>query len=115
MENVDIFIDLDNPLFVPSADMTLCEMIRKGGFHWPGGATCATQECDGEILWWDAPVAEVRAARKQASRSAGLLPIVGFGHQITANYYAESEIEKVARDWETAVVTIDDFLGATTK
>ncbi len=31
----DIFINLDEPLFVPSVDISLLDMVKFGNFTWP--------------------------------------------------------------------------------
>lgn len=68
-----ILINLDEPQFAPSCDLTLLEIIRSGTFSWFTGATCVTQERDGELLWWSAPVGEVKKARSNADIEAALL------------------------------------------
>ncbi|TDR72641.1 hypothetical protein [Photobacterium lutimaris] len=83
----DIEINIDVALFAPSIDLTLLDMIKTGGFLWPQGATCVTQECDGELLWWSASVTDVQIARKEADLAEGLMPLIGLGSQLNANYY----------------------------
>lgn len=84
----DILINLDEPVFSPSLDMSLLEMVKSGDFIWADGATCVTQECDGELIWWSAPTDEVTAARKNAQPETGLMPLIGLGSQVNADYYS---------------------------
>ncbi|HAS6318157.1 hypothetical protein MO988_20845 [Vibrio vulnificus] len=107
----DILINLDEPLFVPSVDISLLDMVKFGNFTWPTGATCVTQECDGELLWWSAPVGDVTAARQVAKPDTGLMPLIGLGAQVHADYYLTNGQEVVANDWQKAVVTIEQFTG----
>lgn len=48
---------------------------------WPSGATCATQEEDGEIIFWKAPVETVLSVRDDAE-SRGALPSLSFIHLV---------------------------------
>lgn len=107
----NILINLDEPLFVPEVKMSLLDMLKSGGFSWPANATCVTQECDGELLWWSAPVNEVVKARKAANPDTGLMPLVGLGAQVNADYYLLDGQEVVANDWQEAVVTREQFTG----
>ncbi|HAS4026659.1 TPA: hypothetical protein P7K80_001949 [Vibrio cholerae] len=107
-----IFINVDEALFVPKVNLSLFEMVTKGGFHWPNGASCVTQECDGELLWWSADLEEVKTARKEAFLDTGLMPLVGLGSQVHADYYLDNGREVVAKDWESAVVSVEQFKGA---
>ncbi|MBH9740009.1 hypothetical protein [Vibrio navarrensis] len=107
----DIFIDLDSRVYAPVLEMTLSEMIKKGDFSWPTGATCATQECDGEIIWWRAPVSEVTEARKGSGEEKELVSILGWDAQIEGDYFSVDDQEYVSADWKTAVVTFEQFVG----
>ena len=108
----DILINLDEPLFAPSVDISLLDMVRSGNFTWAAGATCVTQECDGELLWWNAPVVNVMTARKAAKPDTGLMPLIGLGAQVNADYYLLDGQEVVANDWQKAVVTIEQFTNS---
>lgn len=102
-----IAVNLEQTLFAPVlTDSSLKDLVLMVESRWPEGATCATQECDGEILFWSAPLAEVVAARKQADLEEGLIPLIGLGQQVHANYYEINEQAYVAFDWKTAVVTL---------
>ena len=107
----DIVINLDVPLFVPGVDVSLLEMVKRGGFQWPVGSTCLSQESDGAIFWWSAPIQEVREARKIATLDDGLMPIIGLGRQVHVEYFLSDDFEVVANDWKSAVVTFDQFIG----
>lgn len=39
------------------------------------------------------------------------MPLVGLGQQVHSDYYEIEEQEVVAEDWETAVVTLEQFTG----
>ncbi|MBY7902425.1 hypothetical protein KW459_16065 [Vibrio fluvialis] len=108
----DIFIDLDKPVFAANADLSLLQMIKEGKFRWPNGATCATQDCDGAITWWDAPIEEVCAARVSATPEDGLMPLIGLANSVNEDYYEVDERAYTANDWLTAVVSHDEFLAA---
>lgn len=106
-----IIINVDECLFVPRCDMTLLEMVRHGEFSWPSGSTCVTQERDGELLWWSAPVNKIKKARKTTKPEKGLIPLIGISEVSGADYFLLNEQEVVAKDWQVAVVTVDQFVG----
>ena len=112
MSNETILVNLDDPLFAPRIDMTLQEMVKSGGFLWPQGASCVTQECDGELTWWSASVPLVLEARAKADLGIGLMPLLGLKHQVDADYFCINEQAYVSTDWESAVVTFDQFVNA---
>jgi len=101
----DIVVDLDTNVFAPTIDSIVVDLIKMIETRWPESATCATQECDGEIIFWSAPVDEVVIARKNANLEQGLIPLIGLGQQVHANYYEIQEQAYVATDWKVAVVT----------
>lgn len=107
----DIVINLDETCFAPAVDMTLLDMLKAGDFSWPVGSTCLTQESDGALMWWSAPIQEVIAAREKASLDDGLMPIVGWDFQVHMDYYLHCGREVVANDWTSAVVTMEQFIG----
>ncbi|MDA0152333.1 hypothetical protein OH460_08465 [Vibrio sp. Makdt] len=104
-----IEINLATPFFAPSVKMTLLEMVTRIGRVWPSEATCITQESDGELIWWSSPISEVEKARKTASLEAGLVPILGFGCIVQADYYQLNGQEVVATDWKTGLVEKDQL------
>ncbi|MEB8287718.1 hypothetical protein OKT24_18340 [Aeromonas veronii] len=112
MNNETILVNLDEPLYAPRVNMTLLDMVKSGGFFWPQGATCVTQECDGELTWWSAPVRQVSEARMKAALDVGLMPLLGLKHQVDADYFCVNDQAYVSKDWEQAVVTFDQFVTA---
>ncbi len=48
----NIIIDLDSNDFAPITEHVLTDLIVMTESCWPEGATCATQERDGEIIFW---------------------------------------------------------------
>ncbi|WP_245688365.1 hypothetical protein [Vibrio sonorensis] len=81
-------------------------MIHRDGFN-----SKRYQEFDGELLWWSAPVVDVMTARKEAKPDIGLMPLIGLGAQVNADYYLSNGQEVVANDWQKAVVTMQQFIG----
>jgi hypothetical protein len=73
--------------------------------YWPTGATCASQESDGEILYWSAPPENVINARPLAD-DRGMIAQVGFRYQLDS-WYASEEPE-LATDWNASVIKVDD-------
>ena len=101
-----IEINLDeSPKAPTSPDATLADLIQMVESCWPEGATCATQEADGEILYWSANVQDVLKARQIANTDDGLMPHIGFKYQVHASYYEIDEQAYVASNWKTSVVT----------
>ncbi|EGQ8101970.1 hypothetical protein MW344_003802 [Vibrio parahaemolyticus] len=107
----DITIHLSEHLVVPTTDHSLLELVRQGNFLWPRGATCATQDGDGAIVWWNAAINKVKDARKKAKPHKGLYSLLGIRHEVGQEFYYEGEQEVVASDWKTAVVTLEQFTG----
>lgn len=107
-----IIINLDEAFFAPSCDMTLLDMIHSKKGSWPIGATCVTQESDGGLFYWSAPVDEVKNARETAALEVGLMPLIGLGEQVHLDYFLLDEQEVVAKDWKTAVVTIEQYTAS---
>ena len=104
--NLAFEVNLDESPKAPIIpDATLADMIHMIESCWPEGATCATQEADGEILYWSADVQDVLKARQIANTDDGLMPHIGFKYQVHANYYEIDEQAYVASNWKTSVVT----------
>ncbi len=97
-----IVVNLDEDYKAPVGNQTLCELIMERR-HWPRGATCATQEADGAVLYWDAPVDVVEEGRKVAGKH-GMMAEVGLKHQVDA-WYADMDETRLATDWSSAVIT----------
>lgn len=101
--NENITINLDNNIYAPISDLTLQELVDV--LPWPGGdVTCATQERDGELLYWNCAIDEVKEARATASLDEGLMPLIGIGSQVHSEY-SDMDNPVCAKDWETAVVS----------
>jgi len=107
----EILINLDGTM-APRTDKSLLELISLVG-KWPLNAICCTQERDGEIVWWDVPAMCVLEARNADYQLSGLLPHIGFKHLVHQDYYLVSEQEVVADDWETAVITYEQYKDMT--
>ncbi|WP_281188443.1 hypothetical protein AAIA71_28600 (plasmid) [Vibrio harveyi] len=107
---MNIIINLDEPVFAERVGKTLNELIVLANVPWAESATCATQESDGEILFWSAPFEQVCSARCKADIGDGLIPILGIGNQVDNHYIELDGRDVVARDWESAVVSRDSYL-----
>ncbi|MBD1389424.1 hypothetical protein IC617_08295 [Neiella sp. HB171785] len=106
----DILINLDitsEPAC--TKDMTLESMVDIAVGRWPDQATCATQDIDGEILFWQVPIGTVLIARHQALTDQGMIGLLGFAAHVCATYYEEDEIAFVATDWRESVVSHPRF------
>lgn len=75
-------------------------------------AELSLTECDGELIWWNAPVVDVMTARKAAKPDTGLMPLIGLCDLVNSDYYLLEGQEVVANDWQKAVVTIDQFTNS---
>lgn len=70
--------------------------------EWPLGVTAVTQEPDGEILYWDAPVDDVRQARARAG-AGSMLRELGIKYQIHSAYLNLNN-PVLAHDWQVRVI-----------
>ncbi|WP_198437565.1 hypothetical protein [Moritella sp. F3] len=70
---------------------------------WPKGSTCATQEPDGEILFWNASIEEVTLIRKTTQGNNSLVPKLGKDNVVMATHYDPSN-HFLAIDWKNAVI-----------
>ncbi|MDV0844686.1 hypothetical protein [Klebsiella quasipneumoniae] len=95
-----IIINLDLDYRAPDGSKTLRQLVSERR-AWPSGATCATQDAEGEILYWDAEVEHVKATAGESRR-------VGFRYQIDA-WFADIDNPLLATDWATAVVTPEEL------
>lgn len=104
---MSIIVDLNNEPIAAISHSALADLMlmRK---VWPDGATCATQEIDGEIIYWNAPVEEVKVARGKA-KQGDLTQLIGIKHQIDA-WYTDDDKPQLAEDWDCAVVTPEILL-----
>lgn len=93
----------------PASTKSLLGMLVASNEKWPSGATCATQEQDGEILFWNAPIEQIKQAREKAGSEHELIPMVGFEKQVSVLYVSEGDQDVVAVDWMSSVVTLEQF------
>lgn len=96
----DILVNLGEQLFHEPSSLPLDEVLAQLN-EWPDDATCATQESDGEVLYWSAPVEEVVAGRQRAG-TGDMMREIGLAAQIHAAYLNLND-PVVAADWSTAV------------
>lgn len=96
-----ILINLDDQHLAPVSPFSLADIVARVN-EWPEGVTAVTQQADGELLYWDAPVEEIVKARRAAGRGC-MLRVLGIRHQIHAAY-CNFDAPLLAFDWETAVV-----------
>ncbi|MHC5780193.1 hypothetical protein [Aliivibrio fischeri] len=104
-------IEISNDVKAPFSTKSLLQMLVDSGEAWPRGATCATQERDGEILFWNAPISQVKQAREKACLHKGLIPLIGVGNQVGVIYCSENNQPVVALDWKVAVITLEQFIN----
>lgn len=95
-----INVDLDKQLFAAPSTLSLDEVVSRIN-EWPSEATCATQDSDGGVLYWNAPVAEVIAGRERAGIK-DMMPEIGLGAQIHCAYL-DLDNPVLAKDWSSAV------------
>ena len=105
-----IVINLDETLCAPTIEKTLLALLVDGKGPWGKGATSVTQESDGALMFWCAPIEEVRKARVEVNGEGELMPLLGMGQQVDCLYYEIDGQEVTAKDWESAVVTLDEFM-----
>ncbi|NRB78402.1 MAG: hypothetical protein HRU38_07000 [Saccharospirillaceae bacterium] len=72
---------------------------------WPKGSTCATQEPDGEILFWSASIEEVSLLRKVTKGTYSLVTKLGIDSVVTAIHYDPNN-HFLALDWQKAVIEL---------
>lgn len=95
-----ILVNLDEQLFLEPGSLTLDEVVAQIN-EWPSDATCATQESDGMVEFWDAPIEVVEQARLRAG-TGDMMREVGLANQIHAAYL-DLNRPVLACDWVTAV------------
>ena len=106
-----ITVNLDSEISAPISDLSLLEICaaRK---EWPFSATCATQEHDGEILYWSADIPFIKQCRAKAGKR-GMIMEVGFKYQIDA-FYSDDEYPVCGYDWDQSIVTFEQYLNQST-
>lgn len=103
-----VIVDFSKPVIAQVAPLSLLEMLEK--IPWPSVATCATQEIDGEILYWSVEdISQVKRARNSANKFDGLMPLLGIGSQVHSDEYLIEGEPVIAYDWSNAVVTLNDL------
>ncbi|WP_307402353.1 hypothetical protein [Pseudomonas cedrina] len=85
----------------PSSLLSLADVVDRVA-EWPQGVTAVTQEPDGELLYWDAPVDVVRQARARAG-AGSMLREIGIKYQIHSAYLNLNN-PVLAHDWQVRVV-----------
>ena len=85
----------------PTRYLSLAEVVDQVA-EWPEGVTAVTQEPDGELLYWDAPVDEVRQARARAG-TGSMLRELGIQFQIHSAYLNLNN-PVLAHDWQVRVI-----------
>lgn len=100
-----VIIDLDTIVPAPICNKSLKELVSDLPFPPVNGAKCATQEVDGEIIFWSCGIEMAIAARAQADISKGMMPLLGIKYQVDS-WYTDFDSPQLAYDWRTAVVTV---------
>ena len=109
--NLRITINLDQDPTPPITERSLSQLMQQHLSLWPQGARCATQERDGEVLFWNASINKVRQARIEATPIRGLMPLIGLRYQVDATYFEDdNETTLLANDWQCSVVTLEEFV-----
>lgn len=103
MNFISGIISLDRNSIGPTSMLSLAEVVDQVA-EWPEGVTAVTQEPDGELLYWDAPVDEVRQARVRAG-SGSMLRELGIKFQIHSSYLNLNN-PVLAHDWQVSVVVL---------
>lgn len=105
-------IALTREILTPTpSELSLLALLQQSDLSWPPHATCVTQERDGALLWWRAHEKAVTCARKKAQPHTGLTPILGRQAQVAIDYLYVGDDEVLACDWQSAVITLDHFIG----
>lgn len=110
--NLRITINIDQDPTPPITEYSLSQLMQQHLTHWPQGARCATQERDGEVLFWNASINKVRQARKEATPRRGLIPLIGLRYQMNTTYFEDDDATLLAKDWQCSVVTLEEFVTA---
>ncbi len=83
-------------------DLTLEQWLSKEK-SWPDNATCATQESDGLVIYWNETVDKVVKARKEANVLSGLIPILGNSKIAHITYTTKDGQNYLCNDWLVSV------------
>lgn len=101
-----ILVNIDSTQMAPVGELKLLDILKNRKF-WPEGAVCASQESDGEILYWSAELDTVKLAKELAGEES-LMEHVGFKYQVDS-WYSDDNHPKLALDWLTCVVSLNDL------
>lgn len=85
----------------PVRECSLRDLLIARG-KWPVTATCATQDSDGEVVYWNAAPRDVRAIRARLGHN-GMMAEVGLKYQVDA-WFSSLDNPVCAADWREAVV-----------
>lgn len=85
----------------PTSLLSLADVVDRVA-EWPQGVTAVTQEPDGELLYWDAPVDDVKQARARAG-AGSMLRELGIKYQIHSAYLNVNK-PVLAHDWQLRVI-----------
>ncbi|ALU46129.1 hypothetical protein [Pseudoalteromonas rubra] len=107
----DLCINFDAATVAPKIHtMSLLCIVTVTLARWPSRATCASQEHDGQVMFWTAPVWEVAHARLNSNMDDGPLVMAGLGEPVERFYFKINKQPYVAFDWQRAVVTKEQYL-----
>lgn len=104
---MEILLNLDNIVPARISNQSLKHLVLS--LDIPEAATCATQELDGEIIFWDCGIEAARRARNKAGRES-LMPEIGIKYQVDSQY-TDFDYPELAYDWETAVIDVPSLIG----
>lgn len=89
---------------------TLCTLLRKHLTLWPSGARCASQNEQGDILFWRAPPDTVREVIEK-SNPYQYNQLQKHALCFIDILFDENDRVLLARDRSFSVVTLEDFVG----
>lgn len=101
-----IIVNLAFPMDAPLGTQSLLEIIKSRN-GWPIEAKCATQERDGEVLYWNEDPEAVKIARVFAGADS-LMPHIGFKHQVDS-WFSDDDTPYLATDWLSSVVVASEL------
>lgn len=90
----------------PVVGSCLAEIVHLLISDWPIGVTGITQDIDGVLTCWSAPLQIINTARNNLNTQQPLMPLIGAAWvELTLAYIV------LAKDWQTMVVTEDVFIA----
>lgn len=105
-----IVINVDQTPNLPISGLCLVDLVQQSGTNWPDGATCCTQDGDGQLIWWRCSIEKVQAARQKEPAPRGLIEMVGYGEHLYSESLVFDGQECVATDWQESVITQHDYM-----